>query len=54
MLSAYSWCNRPHDRIRELISAVYRIQSKGPKTDPCGTPKRAGTQQDLEEPTTTE
>src|SRR6218665_30319 len=52
MSSAYSWCRRPHDRIRELISAVYRTQSKGPKTDPCGTPNRAGTQKDLEEPTT--
>src|SRR6218665_3687848 len=54
MSSAYSWCKRPHDRTRELISTVYRMQSKGPKTNPCGTPKRAGTQQDLEEPTTTQ
>jgi len=25
MSSAYSWCRRPHDRIREPISAVYRM-----------------------------
>jgi len=34
----------------EVMSAVYKIKSRGPRTEPWGTPRKIGTHFDLEFP----
>ena len=40
MSSAYRWLFKERDETRVMSGVVYMTKSRGPRTEPCGTPQR--------------
>ena len=52
--SAYKWKPKPSLLIMLLMGVVYKVKSKGPRTEPCGTPRESVSLEEDSLPTRTD